>query len=516
MAAPSHGITPAPVATNDQHVCFICLQNEADTPNATWVNPCPCSLEAHEQCMLRWIAETETSNPGSKGGLKCPACKAPITVEEPYDPLLGIRDKLYRKYSRASPYVLATIVLHGTVAGAASYGYLAAALFSGPDAVSRWLRSATGPRLPSAVVKTMMLAAVGPGLVISRWMPSIASVLLVPCATMYGATLIAQEEFLGWPPSPRWALTMIPFVQLTYSHIVYDLFGPLEKRLNRALRGQPAAEEEVAPADEPAQPVAAPEAAAGAMAAHDDEARGIWNPIGNLGRALLGMFADFPPEQVVGVEVQIDQEFEFRIGGGGDNEDQDLGGQVLGEEDGVNGEDDFQILGEDAAGQPPPEQQQQQPQPPAAEGPAAEEGPAEQPAPPPAQGNQPGPQNQNNQNQRRNNDNNAGADPSAFTILINSLASSLLLPAISYGVGELIRVVAPKAWVARPRWGKTATGLLQERWGRSLAGGCLYIVLRDAIALYTKYRRVQVRAKRRVKNVERRRQGSAGGSGGGL
>jgi len=318
---------------------------------------------------------------------------------------------------------------------------------------------------------------------------------------------MAQEDVFQWPPSPQWVVTLIPFVQLSYSHLLYDLFGPLEKRLNRALRGQPPVEEEVERAAEPAQPVPAPEAAAGAMAAHDD-AGGIWNPIGNLGRAILGMFGDFPPEQVVGVEVQIDQEFEFRIGGGGNDQDQDLGGQVLGEEDVVDGEDEFQILGGDAADQPAPEQEPQQPQPPAEEEPPAEEPPAEQPAPPPAQGNPPEPQNQRRNN---NNGNNAGGDPSAFTIIINSLVSSLLLPAASYGVGELIRAVAPKSWVARPGSGKAATGLLQERWGRSLAGGCLYVVLRDAIALYTKYRRVQVRSKRRVKNVERRKQAGAGG-----
>jgi hypothetical protein len=192
MAAPSHTITPAPIATNEQHVCFICLQNDSDTPNATWVNPCPCSLEAHEECMLRWVAETETSNPGSKGGLKCPACKSPITIEEPYDPLLGIRDKIYRKYSRASPYVLATVVFSGTVAGAASYGYLAASLFSGHDAVSRWAGFGfeTRQRLPLIVTKTVTLAALGPGLVISRWMPSIASVFLIPCATMVGGPCV--------------------------------------------------------------------------------------------------------------------------------------------------------------------------------------------------------------------------------------------------------------------------------------------------------------------------------------
>jgi hypothetical protein len=75
-------------------------------------------------------------------------------------------------------------------------------------------------------------------------------------------------------------------------------------------------------------------------------------------------------------------------------------------------------------------------------------------------------------------------------------------------MGELIRATLPKARVTRG-WRRPA-GLLQEQWGRSLVGGCLFVVLKDAIALYTKYRRVQVKANRRVRNVERRRPSGEG------
>ncbi len=291
----------------------------------------------------------------------------------------------------------------------------------------------------------------------------------------------------------------MPFVQLTYSHLFYDLFGPLDRRLNRALRGRPANEEEAAPQDEAGQGVAAPPA--GAVAAHgEEEDGGIWGPVVNLSRAFLGLFGDLPA--MGDVDLEVEEHFEFRIGGGDEDQDQAVDGQVLGEEDLMEGEDGFQILGGDAE-----EQQQQQPL--AAEEASAEERPAEearaeQPAPAPApQNQQPPPQNQNNR--RRNNNNNnrpPGETVSPFFLLINSVVSSLLLPVISYGMGEIIRAVAPKAWVTRS-WLRPK-GLLQEQWGRSLAGGCLFVVLRDAVSLYTKYRRVQTRSNRRVKNVERR------------
>ena len=297
---------------------------------------------------------------------------------------------------------------------------------------------------------------------------------------------------------------MMPYVQFTYTWFLYDFFGPLERRLNRALRGLPANEEEEEEAgaapQEAAQAIAAPGAAAGAGAGHDHEGlAGIWGPVVQLSRAILGLFADFPDE----VQVDVAPHFELRIGDVGENQDRGIGGHVLGEE----GEDEFQMLAEDAEEQPAPEQQQQQerlqPQPP------AEEARADQRAPQPAERNQQRPpQNQNNQ-RRNNNNNNGAAGPSYFTLITNSLTSSFLLPAIACGMGELIRVTAPKSWVTRPCRSKTPTGLLQEHWGRSLAGGCLFVVLRDAFALYTKYRRVQARAKRRVKNVDRRADRSA-------
>lgn len=314
----------------------------------------------------------------------------------------------------------------------------------------------------------------------------------------YGAALVAQEDLPVWPPSSEWAMALMPYVQLGYTFLYYDLFGPLERRLNRALRGRPPAEEpanagiEGAPAGAAQQAAAAP-----AEAGNEEQAGGVWDTAMNLGRAALGLFLDWR------VEVEIQEEVEFRIGGGG-NDQAAVAGHAQGEDhlgDGEDGEDEFQILAGDAAVQVPP------PLPPAAA--------AEQPR---QQANQ---QNQNNQgrdqdqrhgndNNNNNNDNDAGAgagappETSYLTEIINSVVTSLLFPAISYGMGELIRAAAPKSWVTRPWRARAPTGLLQERWGRSLVGGCLFVVLRDAVTLYTKYRRVQVKANRRVRNVERR------------
>lgn len=193
VSATAHTIVPAPIATNEQHVCFICLQNDADTPKATWVNPCPCSLEAHEDCMLQWVAEMETSSNRSRSGFKCPACKAPIVIDEPYDAFLALRDRLYRRYSRVAPLVLFVVVSGSTIAGSSSYGYGAASIFAGHDAVARWIRPCSGRGIPTVVLKAFALSTIGPGLVITRWLPWLGSLVLVPISTWVSVSYLSQS-----------------------------------------------------------------------------------------------------------------------------------------------------------------------------------------------------------------------------------------------------------------------------------------------------------------------------------
>lgn len=96
--------------------------------------------------------------------------------------------------------------------------------------------------------------------------------------------------------------------------------------------------------------------------------------------------------------------------------------------------------------------------------------------------------------------------------MVSFVAGALLWPGVCYGMGALMRMLLPRRFVTRPtavagssKAPITATGLLQERWGRSLVGGCLFVVLKDAFSLYVKYRRAMDRPHRRVRNVDRSR-----------
>ena len=80
-----------------------------------------------------------------------------------------------------------------------------------------------------------------------------------------------------------------------------------------------------------------------------------------------------------------------------------------------------------------------------------------------------------------------------------SIIGALIFPSISAAMGVLLKAVLPKTWTTPPgRWERYPAGFLQSRFGRSIAGGCLFIVLRDTISLYSKYRLAQDHKKRRV------------------
>jgi hypothetical protein len=100
-------------------------------------------------------------------------------------------------------------------------------------------------------------------------------------------------------------------------------------------------------------------------------------------------------------------------------------------------------------------------------------------------------------------------------ISVNQVATSvmgaLFFPAISSLMGDLLEVSLPRAWVRKPsqyilpfmmqsnsHFTVGIRGLLQEKWGRSVVGGCLFIVLKDALILYCKWRKAHIQQKRRV------------------
>jgi hypothetical protein len=80
---------------------------------------------------------------------------------------------------------------------------------------------------------------------------------------------------------------------------------------------------------------------------------------------------------------------------------------------------------------------------------------------------------------------------------------ALFFPTISSVIGELLKVTLPKDWVFK------RGGLLQEKWGRSIVGGCLFVVLKDALVLYCKWKKARDFGKKRVLDYVGKRGGEA-------
>lgn len=368
--------------------------------------------------------------------------------------------------------------------------------------------------------------------------------LTLPPFAQFAATLITQDNVPSWPPSPQWAMVGLPYVHMVYEFVYNKAFSSLERRLNRALRGRP-------PTETP-EDLAAQQAAPAANHAADEDRRnhnaGAWDILNALGGLAVALFRDPRQPHADGDDVDGEApevnhiQIEVDIGGPVvEEEDADddvepaaqeeadaaLAAQLAAEEDEASDEEE-EALADDAGADANDEPFQIVNDAPAADAPApadvpedpraqAPEAPEQQPPPPAARARVP-----RHRPRRRNRQNNAAAandddfdtEPrlSVFSVISNGIATTLLLPVISYAAGELVRALVPLSWTRRvvssgpfrrPAM-LPVTGLLQMRWGRSLVGACLYYVLRDAFSLFYKYRKVQVKTHRRVKNVKRK------------
>jgi hypothetical protein len=132
----------------DVRRCWVCMGDETDdTPeNNIWRSPCPCSLTAHEACLLEWIADKEAPQPGQMAHsheIKCPQCQTPLKIQRPRDVLVSAVDAV-RLTARALVLPTAMLAVGGCLySGFVSYGANAIAMVFGSEAADAIL--AAGP-----------------------------------------------------------------------------------------------------------------------------------------------------------------------------------------------------------------------------------------------------------------------------------------------------------------------------------------------------------------------------------
>lgn len=101
--------------------------------------------------------------------------------------------------------------------------------------------------------------------------------------------------------------------------------------------------------------------------------------------------------------------------------------------------------------------------------------------------------------------------------IASTIMGALFFPAISSIVGDILKYTLPSTLVAyryspelrklTSSWGGVIPdrGLLKEKWGRTVVGGCLFVVLKDALTLYVKWQRARQFGKREVLDYKGKR-----------
>ncbi|UQC86568.1 uncharacterized protein CLUP02_12070 [Colletotrichum lupini] len=450
--------------------CFICLmdENESGASESAWVDPCPCTLEGHQDCMIQWVTELERE--GKE--ILCPVCKAKINIDEPYDPALALSNQIYKSFSRVSPGLILGGIGAGTWVSLAMYGNIAVRVFAGPEATYRFFFNDRNPRGVPMVnwIHVAILPTIAPALVLGSSVPILGNVFFMPVAALYGVFHMAKDDhFFSWPPSPQLAAACFPYIRAVYNNLWHEFVCPYEKRWERIIAGLP----------EPAPQ-------ANNIQNGNRRRRGRNNEGGNEAArnvGLVGGLIDAAIDMLDIPDVEMEVELE-EVEMGQDHDMVNL--EILVEEiEEAHAAEQDNGAGDIAAALPaqlpqPGNEPQQAPI-------VAPQQPAAQPAP--AAPRQRGIQ-------------------ASLKDVTNAIVSTLLLPVFSAAMGEAIRLALPKHWTSPAgTFGrfKIRTGLLQEQWGRNLVGGCMYVVIRDVFRLYTKYRLAKNKPLRKIRNVDRRR-----------
>lgn len=117
-----------------------------------------------------------------------------------------------------------------------------------------------------------------------------------------------------------------------------------------------------------------------------------------------------------------------------------------------------------------------------------------------------------NQHEHQNQNGVQGLVLNNFFSLPQTIMGALVFPGISAAMGALLQVALPRSWTMPPssRWDRHSAGFLQSRFGRSIVGGCLFVVLKDTLMLYSRYRLAQDHKMRRIVDYDGKKGKKAG------
>lgn len=455
---------PEAPSADEPRRCWICFSDETeDSPlSSEWRSPCPCALTAHESCLLDWVADKEAPQPNGSGRpqkIECPQCKAEIRIARPHTPVVEFyrtaEDKVRRLFWPAIVTSLVTSLGAGCVLHGASTVYL---LLGTRDA--EILLGVRNGRMPSA--NTLLGLAGVPAILMAsstRAADSLLPVLpILFFATQRPPTRRARSL---WPPSISMTLATLPYIHLVYKGLMKKMFQEREKNWVRQI--QPRAGEEGDNANNGAQ----------------EQERMEDEPAGGLNFE-LGVELEIIEEEEVPDQPEQQQEL-INEAMANQEVNEDAGQAAIQVQDGV---------------QNPNAEQQANPDQNDGQGPNHQPLPRGNHAPHARPDQNPAPLAEQHRVIRL---------VPLVSAFVHTMIGALAFPAVAASMGGLISLVLPRTWKVPPGpWDRRSPGFLQSRFGRSVVGGCLFLVLKDTLSLYTKYRLAQDHMHRRVLNYDGR------------
>lgn len=497
-----HTSTPAPQQnTEDDSVkrCWICFEDSTeDTPETSpWRDPCPCALVAHEECLLDWIADVEApKNTRNRSitapKIECPQCKSEIKLARQRDYLVdlvrGCERLALKAVTPSAVFMLSGILYHSTVLHGIHSIYAVFGAYDGGRILRPLQLNSIRPPIEAyvhsprnasrQVLRVLMdhavhwrlycgIPLITPILIFSR--TSLADGILPVLPIVFFASQAHSPDdaldFATWPPSASFTFAVLPYIRSLYNFYYQKVWAEKEKQWMKEI--QPRVTQSQA-----------------------DEANAGGNDNQNQRR-------DRGDDENV---------FEVRIDGGlwddWDEEEQleELAGNnapipppLQGEEDeaapGPNVQDNRpnpRVGGNEQRRQNAPAGQQQQQQ--------------------GQQQNQDQPQNGNQQNGQI--DRRISFSPLAIA---ETVIGALAFPTLAGFAGEALKLVLPRSWTTPPygayKWNNETPvkGFLQNKWARSIVGGCLLVVAKDALMLYVRWRMAQMHRGRRVVDFDRKK-----------
>lgn len=489
--------TGKPLAPEDDpsvNRCWICFADSTeDTPETSpWRDPCPCALMAHEECLLDWIADMEMpKNSRNRGiaapNIECPQCKSEIKLARQRDYLVdlvrGCERLVLKAVTPSAVFMLSGVVYHSTVLHGIHSIY---AVFGAEDG-ARILRPlqlnairpplevyVNNPRTASRQLLRVLLdhavhwrlycgiPLIFPVLIFSR--TSLADGILPVLPIVFFASQAHSPDdaldFASWPPSASFSFAVLPYIRSLYNFYYQKVWAEKERQWLK----------EIQPRVAETQPEDAPNAGANDNQNRRREAEDD----GNV--------------------------FEVRIDGGLWDDWED--------------EEQLEEMAENNAPMPPPEPMEEDE---AAPGPNVQDN---RPLPRGGANEQrrqdvpAGQQQQPNQQEQQANVNQPNGQQADRRISFSPLAiaetviGAFFYPSLAGLAGEALKLVLPTSWTTPPpssRWSSKVPvkGFLQHKWARSILGGCLLVVCKDALMLYVRWRMAQMHRGRKVVDFDR-------------